>query len=164
MGTVIEFASLAELSAQHKRAGKAIISTNGAFDILHVGHVRALQSAKALKPNSILFVGVNSDASIRGYKSDKRPIIPEAQRAELLAALGCVDYVCIFNELGRYLRKDTRYQIQHPRNRRTATPTSAGSTPYSCMLRGDSPGPKSASFRVLSLPSTSGLALIISLT
>lgn len=76
---------------------KQIVFTNGCFDLMHVGHIRYLQAAKAL--GDLLVVGVNSDASVRSLsKATDRPIVEEAQRAEVLAALGCVDYVVIFNE------------------------------------------------------------------
>lgn len=76
---------------------KQIVFTNGCFDLMHVGHIRYLQAAKAL--GDLLVVGVNSDASVRSLsKAPDRPIVGEAQRAEVLAALGCVDYVVIFNE------------------------------------------------------------------
>ena len=77
--------------------GKRIVFTNGCFDLMHVGHTRYLQAARAL--GDVLVVGVNSDASIRTLdKAPDRPIVPEAQRAEVLAALGCVDFVVIFDE------------------------------------------------------------------
>ena len=76
---------------------KRIVFTNGCFDLLHIGHTRYLQSARAL--GDILVVGVNSDASVRSLeKAPDRPIVPETQRAEVVAALGCVDYVVIFDE------------------------------------------------------------------
>jgi D-glycero-beta-D-manno-heptose 1-phosphate adenylyltransferase len=76
---------------------KRIVFTNGCFDLMHIGHTRYLQAAKAL--GDILVVGVNSDASVRCLdKASDRPIVPEVQRAEVLAALGCVDYVVIFSE------------------------------------------------------------------
>jgi rfaE bifunctional protein nucleotidyltransferase chain/domain len=76
---------------------KRIVFTNGCFDLLHVGHTRYLQGAKSL--GDILVVGVNSDGSVRSLnKSPDRPIVGEAQRAEVLAALDCVDYVVIFPE------------------------------------------------------------------
>ncbi|GKS60314.1 glycerol-3-phosphate cytidylyltransferase [Nitrospira sp.] len=71
--------------------------TNGCFDLLHVGHVRYLQAARAL--GDLLVVGLNTDASIRRLsKGADRPIVPEHQRSEVLAALGCVDYVTLFDE------------------------------------------------------------------
>ena len=81
-----------------KRAeGKRIVFTNGCFDLMHIGHTRYLQAAKAL--GDVLVVGVNSDASVRALdKAPDRPIVPEAQRAEVLAALGCVDFVVMFDE------------------------------------------------------------------
>lgn len=83
--------------ASEKALGKRVVFTNGCFDLMHVGHTRYLQAAKAL--GDILVVGVNSDASVKSLnKSPDRPIVGEAQRAEVLAALGCVDYVVIFTE------------------------------------------------------------------
>ena len=76
---------------------KRIVFTNGCFDLMHVGHTRYLQAAKAL--GDVLVVGVNSDLSVRSLnKAPDRPIVSEANRAEVLAALGCVDYVVIFAE------------------------------------------------------------------
>jgi D-beta-D-heptose 7-phosphate kinase/D-beta-D-heptose 1-phosphate adenosyltransferase len=89
-----------ELAAALQRtrsSNKRIVFTNGCFDLMHVGHTRYLQAAKAL--GDILVVGVNSDESVRALnKAPDRPIVREAQRAEVLASLGCVDYVVIFNE------------------------------------------------------------------
>ena len=87
---------LSTLSAE-RAEGKRIVFTNGCFDLMHIGHTRYLRAAKEL--GDILVVGVNSDASVRSLdKAPDRPIVPDAQRAEVLAALGCVDYVVIFNE------------------------------------------------------------------
>lgn len=72
------------------------VLTNGCFDLLHIGHVRYLQAAKA--KGNILIIGVNSDQSVRGLKGPSRPINQEQDRAEVLAALACVDYVTIFSE------------------------------------------------------------------
>ena len=80
-----------------RRQGKKIVTTNGCFDILHVGHLRYLQQAK--EQGDILIVAINSDESVRAIKGDKRPLVPEDERAEVLAALECVDYVMIFPEL-----------------------------------------------------------------
>lgn len=83
--------------AAERAEGRRIVFTNGCFDLMHIGHTRYLQSAKAL--GDVLVVGVNSDASVRALeKAPDRPIVPETQRAEVLAALGCVDYVVIFDE------------------------------------------------------------------
>lgn len=87
---------LAELVPQWREAGKQIVLTNGCFDLLHVGHLRYLQEARRL--GDMLIVGMNSDESIRQLKGDSRPIVPAAERAELIAGLECVDYVTIFNE------------------------------------------------------------------
>jgi len=87
---------LGEVVANLKKQGKKIVTKNGAFDLLHVGHVRMLEASKAL--GDILIIGVNSDSSIKQYKSDTRPIISENDRAEMLAALACVDFVTIYNE------------------------------------------------------------------
>jgi rfaE bifunctional protein nucleotidyltransferase chain/domain len=79
-----------------KAQGQTVVLTNGHFDVLHVGHVDCLQRAKAL--GDVLIVGLNSDASTRLLKGKKRPIVPQEERAQLLAALQCVDYVIIFEE------------------------------------------------------------------
>lgn len=73
-----------------------MVLTNGCFDLLHLGHVRYLQQARAL--GDCLIVGVNSDASVRRLKGPSRPLQPEADRAEILAALACVEYVVLFGE------------------------------------------------------------------
>lgn len=87
---------LSAVSAE-RAEGRRIVFTNGCFDLMHIGHTRYLQAAREL--GDILVVGVNSDASVRSLDKDPdRPIVPEAQRAEVLAALDCVDYVVIFNE------------------------------------------------------------------
>jgi D-beta-D-heptose 7-phosphate kinase/D-beta-D-heptose 1-phosphate adenosyltransferase len=80
-----------------KTRGKRIVFTNGCFDLLHIGHVRYLEKAKAL--GDILVVGVNSDSSVRKLKGRRRPILPEQERAEILSGLGCVDYVALFAEI-----------------------------------------------------------------
>ncbi|MEM2916069.1 MAG: D-glycero-beta-D-manno-heptose 1-phosphate adenylyltransferase [Candidatus Woesearchaeota archaeon] len=96
MGKIVSREELAKIVLELKKQGKKIVTTNGAFDILHIGHIRSLQQAKSF--GDVLIVGVNSDSSIKQYKSDKRPINPENDRAEMLAALECVDYVTIFTE------------------------------------------------------------------
>jgi D-beta-D-heptose 7-phosphate kinase/D-beta-D-heptose 1-phosphate adenosyltransferase len=80
-----------------KQQGKAVVFTNGCFDIIHVGHVRLLQEAKTF--GDVLIVALNSDASVRTLKGAGRPFVSEEQRAEVVAALEMVDYVVIFNEL-----------------------------------------------------------------
>ncbi|MDO8786278.1 MAG: D-glycero-beta-D-manno-heptose 1-phosphate adenylyltransferase [Syntrophales bacterium] len=79
-----------------RKEGKKIIFTNGCFDILHVGHARYLQEAKKL--GDILTVAINSDSSVRAIKGERRPLIPENERAEMVASLASVDYVTIFHE------------------------------------------------------------------
>lgn len=79
-----------------KQTGKKVVFTNGCFDILHVGHVRYLAAARL--EGDVLFVGLNSDESVRSIKSPKRPIVTQAQRAEVLASLWCVDYIILFDE------------------------------------------------------------------
>lgn len=88
---------LTEIVAQRKRQGCKIVFTNGCFDLLHVGHVRILQEARRL--GDVLVVGLNSDSSVRALKGEGRPIVPENERAEILAAMECTDYVVIFHEL-----------------------------------------------------------------
>ena len=88
---------LAPLLQQARAQKKRIVFTNGCFDLMHVGHTRYLQAAKDL--GDLLVVAVNSDESVRSLnKAPDRPIVPEAQRAEVVAALGSVDYVVLFNE------------------------------------------------------------------
>jgi rfaE bifunctional protein nucleotidyltransferase chain/domain len=92
-----------------RRRGERVVFTNGCFDLLHVGHVRSLEQAKRLGDR--LVVGVNRDASVRRLKGRARPIVGERQRAELVAALACVDWVVLFGEptplaLIRALRPD----------------------------------------------------------
>ncbi|MCS7191220.1 MAG: D-glycero-beta-D-manno-heptose 1-phosphate adenylyltransferase [Fimbriimonadales bacterium] len=87
---------LAHLAPMWREAGKQVVLTNGCFDLLHVGHLRYLQAARQL--GDLLIVGVNSDDSVRQLKGDSRPIVPDKERAELIAGLECVDYVTIFSE------------------------------------------------------------------
>lgn len=82
--------------ARLRAAGVPLVFTNGAFDILHAGHVTYLQFAR--QQGGALCVGLNSDASVKRYKGDKRPVNPQADRAAVLAALECVDYVVVFDE------------------------------------------------------------------
>lgn len=81
---------------QARRDGRVVVWTNGTFDLLHPGHVSSLQQARAL--GDVLVVGLNSDASVRGYKGPSRPILTQDERAAMLAALECVDYVVVFGE------------------------------------------------------------------
>ncbi len=88
---------LPPLADQLRREGKRIVLANGCFDLLHVGHIRYLIGAKEL--GDVLVVGVNSDQSIRLLKGPPRPLFPQEERAEILAALACIDYLTIFPEL-----------------------------------------------------------------
>jgi rfaE bifunctional protein nucleotidyltransferase chain/domain len=80
-----------------KREGKKVVFTNGCFDILHAGHTRYLREARKL--GDALILALNSDSSVRSIKGPMRPIVPEAERAEVVAALASVDYVTVFDEL-----------------------------------------------------------------
>ena len=83
---------------QARARGAPCAVANGAFDLLHVGHVRYLEAAKALVPGGLLIVGVNSDSSVQASKGPGRPLVPAGERAELVAALRCVDCVVLFDE------------------------------------------------------------------
>lgn len=96
MGRVVAREQLKEQLDQERANGARVVFTNGVFDLLHLGHLRYLRQARGL--GDLLVVGVNSDASARRLKGPARPLVPEAERAELLAALDCVDYVTIFDE------------------------------------------------------------------
>jgi len=87
---------LKEIIENLKNRNKKIVTTNGVFDILHIGHIRYLQEAKKL--GDILIVAINSDNSVKKIKGPKRPLNNENDRAETLAALECIDYVTIFSE------------------------------------------------------------------
>jgi rfaE bifunctional protein nucleotidyltransferase chain/domain len=94
-----KFKTLDELTAIRLKwaaEGKSVVWTNGCFDLVHTGHVRSLRDAKAL--GDILIVGINSDRTVRAIKGPGRPLTPDADRAELLAAFQAVDYVTIFDE------------------------------------------------------------------
>jgi rfaE bifunctional protein nucleotidyltransferase chain/domain len=86
----------AALARTLQSQGKTVVFTNGVFDILHPGHLRYLQQARAL--GDALIIGLNADASVRRNKGPERPINPEAERAEVLEALECVDAVAVFDE------------------------------------------------------------------
>lgn len=93
---VIPREEVSEFAAALRRQGRRIVFTNGVFDLLHPGHIRYLRAARAL--GDILMVGINSDGSVRRNKGPARPITPEDERAELLAAVEAVDAVVIFDE------------------------------------------------------------------
>ena len=96
MGELIQRQDLPKLLKQLKAEGKTIVTTNGCFDILHVGHVRYLQKTKTFADK--LLVCLNSDSSVKQIKGPDRPINNEQDRAEILCALSCVDYVVLFDE------------------------------------------------------------------
>jgi rfaE bifunctional protein nucleotidyltransferase chain/domain len=105
---IVSREQLKTLAREWRRTGERVILANGCFDLLHVGHVRYLQAAKGLRGR--LVVAVNADDSVRKLKGDGRPIMPDNERAEILAALADVDAVVIFPE------KDVRALIEeiHP--------------------------------------------------
>lgn len=94
MGQVVSLDELDGLVAAHRAAGRTVALANGCFDLLHVGHVRYLEGAAA--EADVLLVAVNDDESVRTLKGAGRPIMPGSDRAEVLAALRCVDYVVLF--------------------------------------------------------------------
>lgn len=96
MGQIVSQDELILLTAREKRNGRRVVFTNGCFDLLHPGHVRCLAQARAL--GDVLVVAVNSDRSVRGNKGAGRPLVPQQDRAEVLAALSSVDYVTVFDE------------------------------------------------------------------
>ncbi len=93
---VLSRKELLEAAARERAAGRKIVFANGAFDLLHAGHVRYLEAAR--REGDWLAVGVNSDASVARSKGEGRPIVPQAERVEIVAALGCVDAVALFEE------------------------------------------------------------------
>ena len=94
---IIDMNELAQRARELRASGKKLVATNGCFDLLHVGHVRYLEAARRL--GDVLAVGLNGDRSVRELKGSGRPINNEADRAEVLAALECVDLVAIFPEI-----------------------------------------------------------------
>lgn len=96
MKNILTREQIAEVRKELKESGKKVVFTNGCFDILHAGHVDYLNKARAL--GDILIVGMNSDSSIKRIKGENRPVIPEAERAFLVANLKAVDYVTLFDE------------------------------------------------------------------
>jgi D-beta-D-heptose 7-phosphate kinase/D-beta-D-heptose 1-phosphate adenosyltransferase len=96
MGKILSRDELKKEIEKLKRAGKKIIFTNGCFDILHTGHTRYLREARKL--GDILVVGINSDTSVRAIKGPQRPIVPQDERADILASLESVDFVTLFDE------------------------------------------------------------------
>ena len=102
-----------EKALELKRKGKTVVTTNGVFDIMHAGHLDALEEYK--RQGDVLFIGLNSDKSVREGKGEERPFVPEFERAALLAALACVDYVVIidapYKEVQDVLLRTVKSQI-----------------------------------------------------
>ena len=94
-GRIVDAGEMSGVRDRLDAAGRRIVFTNGCFDLLHAGHVRYLQQARGL--GDALVVGLNSDRSVRELKGESRPLNPQDDRAEVLAALGCVDYVVVFD-------------------------------------------------------------------
>ncbi|MDR3763400.1 MAG: adenylyltransferase/cytidyltransferase family protein [Acidobacteriota bacterium] len=111
MARIVARNAVGQLADEWRREGASITLANGCFDLIHVGHIRYLQGAKAL--GGRLLVAINSDASVRRLKGEGRPAMPEAERAEILAALACVDAVVVFDEPDvRALIRDIRPDVQ----------------------------------------------------
>lgn len=96
MGKTVSKEEIIKIVREEQKNGKTFAATNGCFDILHVGHVRYLEATKKLADYSIVML--NSDSSVKALKGESRPINNESDRAEILTALRCVDYVVLFNE------------------------------------------------------------------
>jgi rfaE bifunctional protein nucleotidyltransferase chain/domain len=109
MNKIVTWEALNKQVERERGEGKKIAFTNGCFDILHVGHVRYLREAR--KTGDILILGLNSDASVRAIKGERRPLVTQEDRAEVVASLASVDYVTLFDEMTplkliEYLRPD----------------------------------------------------------
>lgn len=108
---IISRSEVVALGERLRREGKRIAFANGCFELLHVGHVRFLQGAK--EQGDVLVVGVNSDRAVRALKGPGRPLLPEAARVELVAALACVDYVVVFDDdTAERILRDLRPHVQ----------------------------------------------------
>src|SRR3954468_8132806 len=94
---LVDLQSLLAVRAAYRQAQRTVVWTNGCFDLLHAGHVRSLQAASQL--GDVLVVGVNGDETVRQLKGAGRPVLPALERAEILAALECVDFVLVFADL-----------------------------------------------------------------
>jgi D-beta-D-heptose 7-phosphate kinase/D-beta-D-heptose 1-phosphate adenosyltransferase len=95
-GKLLTIDQAAAFSTAQRTQGRSVVFTNGVFDLLHPGHIRYLQQARDL--GDALMVGINSDRSVRAIKGPERPIVPERERAEVVAALACVSAVVMFDE------------------------------------------------------------------
>jgi rfaE bifunctional protein nucleotidyltransferase chain/domain len=97
MSKVLELEAIVSAIEEARAGGARVVLANGCFDVLHVGHVRYLRGAREL--GQVLVVAVNGDAAVRALKGEGRPVMPAEERAEIIAALECVEYVTIFHEL-----------------------------------------------------------------
>lgn len=96
MDKIVRFSKIGQVAENYRKKNKKIVFTNGCFDILHAGHVEYLTTAAGF--GDILILGLNSDKSIRIIKGEKRPVVQEDQRSKVMAALGCIDHVVLFEE------------------------------------------------------------------
>ena len=123
-----------------RTAGRRVVVTNGVFDLLHVGHVTYLETARSL--GDLLLIGVNGDESVRQLKGPTRPLNPEADRSRILAALACVDAVCIFSEMRavNFLRvKGGDYTLETiDQNERSAVESAGGRIEFIRFVEGKS--------------------------
>lgn len=119
----------AALAARLRAQGKRIVLTNGCFDLLHVGHIRYLGAARRL--GDVLFVGINSDAAVARLKGPGRPLMPAAERAEMLLALRAVDHVVVFDED----TADRLIESLHPDVHAKGTDYTADSVPEGATVR-----------------------------
>ena len=94
---ILDAASLPAWRERQRAEGRRVVVTNGCFDLLHAGHVSYLETARA--QGDLLLLGLNGDDSVRQLKGPTRPVVPEEDRARVMAALGCVDAVCVFPEV-----------------------------------------------------------------
>ena len=94
---ILDTASLPAWRERQRAAGRRVVVTNGCFDLLHAGHVSYLETARA--HGDLLLLGLNGDDSVRQLKGPTRPVVPEEDRARVMAALGCIDAVCVFPEV-----------------------------------------------------------------
>jgi rfaE bifunctional protein nucleotidyltransferase chain/domain len=105
---ILEADRAADVAARLRSEGKRLVTTNGSFDLLHVGHLDQLEEAR--KQGDLLFVGINADEAVRSAKGSGRPLLPERARAAMLAALACVDYVVIMR--GSYAEEPMRSLLE----------------------------------------------------
>ena len=114
MDKIVTWEELKERVEEAHRRGKRVAFTNGCFDILHVGHVQYLREAR--RTGDLLILGLNSDASVRAIKGERRPLVPQRERAEVVASLAAVDFVALFDDLTplaliEYLRPDVLVKV-----------------------------------------------------